>query len=231
LVDENAPYEEAVTAFVRSAMENEVFLDDVRRFCEDVSPIGALNGLSQTLVRMCSPGIPDTYQGGELWNQTLVDPDNRGSVDFDLRWRVLREIKEKSKDKRAFSKELLENYADGRIKAYVLHVALQTRKQHADLFARGDYVPLESSPHAISFARRLEDEVVICSAPRLSRWLTNGNSPFPLGAVWGERVLRVADPGDYENLLTGARVNLPDSTPLSRIFQEFPLALLRKVKP
>jgi (1->4)-alpha-D-glucan 1-alpha-D-glucosylmutase len=140
-------------------------------------------------------------------------------------------MKEKSKDKRAFSKELLENYADGRIKAYVLHVALQTRKQHADLFARGDYVPLESSPHAISFARRLEDEVVICSAPRLSRWLTNGSSPFPLGAVWGERVLRVADPGDYENLLTGARLNLPESTPLSRIFQEFPLALLRKVNP
>ncbi|MFZ5890693.1 MAG: glycogen debranching protein GlgX [Myxococcota bacterium] len=227
----NTQYEEAVEAFVRSAMQNDVFVEDVRRFCEELSPIGAMNGLSQVLIRLCVPGVPDTYQGSELWNLSLVDPDNRGEPDFALRRKNLKEIREKLKNRKALARELLETYADGRIKTYVLHVGLETRKQHPALFARGDYAPLESSPHAISFARRLDDETLICCAPRLSYRLCEGRARFPIGNVWEERTLNVPDAGDYEDLLTGQRLRLGSSVRLSKVFENFPLALLLKVRP
>ena len=110
-----------------------------------------------------------------------------------------------------------------------VQAARLARKARRDLFLRGDYEALPGGDHVTAFARTLGEECLICCVPRLTRRLSERRTRFPVGSVWGERALSVADPGSYENLLTGARVTLSSSTPLARIFQESPLALLLKV--
>ena len=130
----------------------------------------------------------------------------------------------------ALANELLETYQDGRVKMWVLHRTLSARKQRPLLFSRGDYLPLECPPEAVAFARRFEDDALICCVPRLSYRLSANRSRFPIGAVWGERSLSVADPGSYENALTGARLQLGSEVRLAQLFEDFPLALLLKVR-
>ena len=219
-------YEEAVAAFSRRMLKSDVFLEEVRRFCDVVSPYGACNSLSQTLLRICSPGIPDTYQGAELWHQCLVDPDNRRPVDYGLRRRYLDDLRAKAANPQALCRELLESYPDGRIKMYVLHRGLLARRRQPDLFRRGDYLPLKAGAHALGFLRSLDERRLICCVPRLAYRLTKGHTPWPLGAVWGDDVLEVGHAGTYVNLLTGARLILSQQVRLAELFAEFPVALL-----
>jgi len=224
----NAEYDAAVSAFVRTMFDNEVFLADVRRFCAELAVPAAMNALGQTHLRLCAPGVLDTYQGSELWNQSLVDPDNRRPVDFAIRRGYLREIRGKSSDRQALLGELIDTYADGRIKMYVLHTALTLRRDKPELFLRGDYRALAAGDHAVAFVRSFEAERLVCCAPRFCHRLVGARAEFPRGKVWGARVLSGLEPGIYTDLLSGVRRDLGEKVQLSVLFADFPLALLVK---
>jgi glycogen operon protein len=221
-------YEQALDGYVTRLFENEAFVSDVRAFCESLASYGATNGLAQALLRYVSPGIPDTYQGAELWHQVLVDPDNRQPVDFERRQRALAGIREHLGDRRALATELLDRYHDGHVKLYVAHVALSARREHKELFLRGDYEALDAGDHAVAFTRSFGAERLICCVPRLSYTLTRGSARFPLGAVWQRRALDVRHAGRYRELFTGTPHELDGKLALSELFRDFPLALLLK---
>jgi (1->4)-alpha-D-glucan 1-alpha-D-glucosylmutase len=204
-------------------------LNDVASFCANIDGPALCNALGQTLLRCCCPGVPDTYQGSELWNQSLVDPDNRRPVDYELRRRQLEQLKRaREKDPRRLLSELLESYADGRVKQFVLHVALELRAREPELFRQGDYVPLDGGEHVVAFMRRLGQDTLVCVVPRLTRKLGAGPGRVPLGPLWGERRLAGLAPGKYRDAFTGQTTTLGESAALAELLAEFPLALLTR---
>jgi (1->4)-alpha-D-glucan 1-alpha-D-glucosylmutase len=220
----NADYEAAVVSFVQRTLKNRIFVEEVARFCAQIERSGATNALAQTLLRFTVPGVPDTYQGGELWNQSLVDPDNRVSVDYELRRGYLEHIRRHADSPLALATELLETYRDGRVKMYVSYRALQLRKALPELFVQGDYVPLEAGEEAVAFMRSFSDRRVVCVVPRLSHRLADGG--FPVGAAWGERSLKGLPAGRYRDHLTGQTLQAAGDVPLASLLASFPLALL-----
>ena len=224
----NAEYEAVVTEFAVAALRNRIFVDELGDFCAVIDRAGATNALSQTLLRLCVPGVPDTYQGSELWHQSLVDPDNRRPVDYDLRRRYLAELGQKRSDLAALANELLETYPDGRVKQYVVNTVLQLRKAKPDLFLQGDYIALDAAEHAFAFARTLVNESVVCVVPRFSQRLAPDSSAFSLGQAWGESAVRGVAPGRYRSIFTGEAFNVGADSELllARVFASFPIALL-----
>jgi isoamylase len=221
----SSDYENAVQEFVHKSFRSQIFLDDVARLCAELDGPAVVNALGQVVLKHCSPGVPDTYQGGELWNQSLVDPDNRRPVDYELRRRYLSELRSQKLAPKALIGNLLESYADGRIKQYVLHALLKLRKSLPDLFAQGDYIPLDGGEHVVAFARAFEGRQLLCAVPRLSLKLTSGRFKFPTGEAWGNRVLTGIQPGSYRNVFTDERSELRSSSRLSALLAEFPLGV------
>jgi len=163
---------EFVEAAMRPAPDNR-FIKDFAAFADRVVAAGMLNSLSQVLLKIASPGVPDFYQGNELWDLSLVDPDNRRPVDYTIRQSMLAEIMREAASKPlALSKKLFERPDDGRIKMYVTCRALRWRRKHAQLFREGAYVPLEGAGqrghHLIAFARGSSEHHVIIAAGRFS---------------------------------------------------------------
>jgi glycogen operon protein len=223
----NPAYDEALAAFVKRLLADEDFVADVRAFCEALAPAAATNGLAQALLRYCSPGVADTYQGTELWNQSLVDPDNRRPVDYGRRRAMLAEIARRKGEPRQLVADLLGRYEDGAVKLYVTHVALAARRDRRDLFLRGDYEPLPGDDHVVAFARSYGAERLVCCVPRLPLGLTKGAPAFPLGeAAWGDRALALPRAGRYRNALTGAALEARGELALAEVFADFPVALL-----
>src|SRR6185503_5810098 len=133
----NTAYDDAVRAFVAAILEDAPsnrFLADFRSLQRTVAHYGAFNSLSQTLLKLAAPGVPDIYQGAELWDFSLVDPDNRRPVDFDLRAWWLGELVDARADHAALARALVESKEDGRVKLYLAHQALTCRRAHAELF-------------------------------------------------------------------------------------------------
>ena len=161
-----------------------------------VAYFGALNSLSQVLLKITSPGVPDFFQGNELWDFSLVDPDNRRPVDFKLRQKFLNELKNlEAKGEISLPSQLLSTWKDGRIKLFITYKALQIRKNLSDLFCRGEYLPLTISgprkENVIAFARRLEQQWVVAVAGRFFSQLTEPEMP-PLGErVWQNTFLEL----------------------------------------
>jgi len=166
------PYEEGVRQFVRDVLspKNRRFLEDFQEFCASVAENGKVYSLSQALLKMTLPGIPDFYQGAELWLYTLVDPDNRGPVDFSYRRKWLDEIIQNEKNGTQDVQKLFRSWKDGRIKLYLLYRTLQFRKRHPDLFLKGAYLPLtveEGEEETIcAFARHHEHHWMVVLVPR-----------------------------------------------------------------
>ena len=176
------------------------------------------------------------YQGTELWDFSLVDPDNRRPVDFRKRIQLLKELKKReSKSRDTLIPELLVNWEDGRIKLYVTYKALNFRREHRDLFLEGEYLPLFSSGerrnNVVAFSRSKADQWVLVAVPRLVAKMA---APGPLGKrVWGESVLTIPPeaPGSWTNIFTGETLETTHasetgSLPLHRVFSRFPVALL-----
>ena len=226
----NAPYDEAVQRFAKGIVHDDAFMSAARAIAERIAPYGAANGLALALLRFTSPGVPDTYQGCELWNQSLVDPDNRRPVDFDHRRSLLARLEARpSGDRRAFVRGLLASYPDGAIKMYLTQVSLAARRAYRALFLRGDYEELEGGRHVVAFTRAHDNERLVACAARLSYGLTGGASPWAIGAAWGTASLRVPHPGTYEDLLTGTRFRVAKDVRLAEVFAELPVALLLRV--
>ncbi|HUY87135.1 MAG TPA: malto-oligosyltrehalose synthase [Pirellulales bacterium] len=237
----NEEYEAAVRAFVDAALspeEQNEFLRDLAAFQAPLAVHGAHNGLSQTLLKMCVPGMPDFYQGMELWDFSLVDPDNRRPVDFRLRRAYLEELEARAGgDLRTLTADLQEHWRDGRIKLYVTFQTLNFRRQHAALFQQGDYVPLEAegplADRLCAFARVQGDDMALVVVPRCTLHVQQLDRPAWKEGVWAETSLRLPWPARrWRNLFTGAIHEAEDAgADVSRLSVEqafglFPAALL-----
>jgi (1->4)-alpha-D-glucan 1-alpha-D-glucosylmutase len=168
--DRNAAYEDALAAFVRSTLASETpFFRDVRAFTAQLAPIAAVHGLAQVALKLGAPGVPDIYQGCELWDYSLVDPDNRRAVDYGARRDMLAAFEAREGEREALVSELLDAWPDGRIKLYITWRLLHLRRTHAATFLDGAYRPLDVTGTAaasiVAFAR---DEIVF-AVPRLAR--------------------------------------------------------------
>jgi (1->4)-alpha-D-glucan 1-alpha-D-glucosylmutase len=201
---------------------------------------GFLNSLAQTLCKLTAPGVPDIYQGNEIWDDSLVDPDNRRPVDYDLRRRLLADVK--GWTSREHWQTGLASLEDGRCKLFVTFKTLEFRRAQEALFRDGAYVPLAASggnaQHLLAYARQSGEHLAIVVVPRLSARLLAWRETLPLGVdVWGDtridlpRRLRFPEAGPLRNVLTGelieperddAGIQLIASSALS----SFPVALL-----
>ena len=221
----NEAYEAALGAFTRRLLTEPDFmaaLDELHRL---ISPYGAQNGLSAALVRLTAAGVPDTYQGSEGWNQSLVDPDNRRPVDYAAFGRTLGRL-ERGLDP-ALAGKLLQTYETGAVKTLVTWATLQTRGSYPELFQQGDYRPISAGKYLLAYARTHAEQVAVTVAPRLAYSLTRGKTPWALGESWGNRTLTLPEAGTYTNVLTGQKLRLKTAkVPLAKVLEDFPLALL-----
>ena len=242
-VNVNAEYEEALCAFVRALFarpESNLFLDDLRLQAGPIAWFGMLNSLSMTLVKLTSPGVPDFYQGTEIFDLSLVDPDNRRPVDYGRRRALLEELRRlgaASADAMAAGvRRFFDDASDGRAKLWLMWRALQLRREQEQLFLQGDYHPLAVSGararHAVGYARRLNDRGIVAVAGRLFASMGLEHGALPLGeAVWGDTALDLAFlPAGTRmlNVLTGETVETDASgrLALARAMTVFPGALL-----
>lgn len=197
----NADHESAVDRFITAVLDEKANADFFREFLpfqQRVSRAGMVTSLAQTLIRLTAPGVPDTYQGTELWDLSLVDPDNRRPVDYARRAEMLSGLKSATEGDGAKSlpADLLTSAADGRLKLYVTWATLAARKANADLFSTGKYVPLtvtgERADHVFAFARvGHKGQAAIVVVPRLSAKLAKGDG-WPVGSeAWGDTQVQI----------------------------------------
>ncbi len=235
-INPNQDYDEALKAFVVGILSTRRFVEDINAFQRQIAYFGQFNGLAQQLLKLTSPGVPDIYQGTELWDLSLVDPDNRRPVDYNIRQWLLGELKSRIAEQRGLVQEFLDNGIDWRIKPYVVACALSYRRDHARLFAEGDYVPLEATgdkqAHVCAFTRNLADESVLIAVPRLAVGLVGGAMQPPIGSAWGDTWLRWSrNDRSYRDLFTGELLtpgehNGEAGLSLATLLQYFPVALL-----
>jgi (1->4)-alpha-D-glucan 1-alpha-D-glucosylmutase len=241
-VSPNTAYEEALLSFVDDILEeipDSAFLRDFTRFQRLIAHYGHFTSLSQVLLKIASPGVPDFYQGSELWDFSLVDPDNRRPVDYDGRIRMLAELKrrETATGPLELIRELLQSWTDGRIKLYLIYCCLNYRRNNREVFDRGDYLPLEArgarARHVCAFSRNTDNSTVVAAAARFFATLAPERGTLPLGeSAWGDTVLSLGATGSYRNIITGERVeaDATGSVPLARLFGSLPLALLERTR-
>jgi (1->4)-alpha-D-glucan 1-alpha-D-glucosylmutase len=229
----NADYEAEVVRFVRESLspsDRNRFVDDMDDFVRDIAMPGFLNGLSQTLLKLTSPGVPDVYQGNELWDFSLVDPDNRRTVDYGRRQQLLAEIEEDAEVPARFEallRGMLDDIEDGRAKLYLIWRTLTFRRSHEEIFAAGGYTPLDTSgeaeAHLVAFAREHESGTAVVAVGRwfhLLRRRQNG---------WADTSLSLPARGSWRNVLTGETLAADGDSPsvrADRLFARFPAALL-----
>ena len=223
-------------------------------FQQQIARRGACNSLSQVLLKLTSPGVPDIYQGNEMWDFSLVDPDNRRPVDYDARRAALRAVRSlhDSEGAAACARRLLENLPDGRIKLYVTWKTLSFRRENEKLFRDGNYLPLKTggqrAEHVCAFARHGGNDTLLVAVPRLIDGLLREegeNGGIPVGeGVWGDSWLELPPDLDYLdpahaqwiNILTDEIVSIralegeKPGIELAGLFRTFPYALLRPHK-
>jgi len=247
-VNQDTAYEENVMAFVTAILDSSpsnLFLADFLKLNKQVAYGGMYNSLSQVVLKTFSPGTPDFYQGNELWNFCLVDPDNRGPVDFTYRTRLLESIKERAGGKNALTglaKELAGNLENGEIKLYVTWKALDYRRRNPLLFNDGNYVPLEAiggrKANVCAFAWQKANRQLLVSVPRMITRLTqNGTAPPTGPQAWGDTLLVL--PGRLRkrtcrNIFTGELVEVTTSErraalPMAEVMATFPVAALELI--
>jgi (1->4)-alpha-D-glucan 1-alpha-D-glucosylmutase len=195
-ISPNDSYEESVNSFVSAILEPSLtnqFMTEFTPLNKLVAAYGIYNSLSQTVLKIFSPGVPDIYQGNELLAFDLTDPDNRRPVDFKRCRRMFNGLKkqlETSQDLTRFAERLSSEGHDGQAKLYVVWRSLKYRRDNADLFGDGDYLPLTArgakKDYLCSFAWQIEKQRLVVAAPRLVAGLTGNTGKAPMGMeVWG----------------------------------------------
>jgi (1->4)-alpha-D-glucan 1-alpha-D-glucosylmutase len=241
-INPDPAYVEALQQFVEKILAPGIsrrpnaFLEQLQAFMPPVVFFGAMNSLAQRLMMITSPGNPDIYQGMELWDLSLVDPDNRRAVDYALRQRLLAELdrRAEAEDLPRLCTELLNEFQDGRVKMWTTMQALRLRRDRRELFHGGSYTPLHATgakrEHVLAFAREHNGQVAIVAVPRLGFTLARGAIRPPLGELWDDTELPVpAQTAEFvESVFTGEKIQVtPGRTLLCReVFAHFPVALL-----
>jgi len=221
----DADYEARLQRFVRGVLDASranPFLVEFRRFVVSLARLGVISSLSQVVLKLTVPGVPDIYQGGELWDFSLVDPDNRRPVDWQARRRLIDEVD------RVCVTDLSRAWQDGREKLLVIRRLLDLRRSHPALFAEGDYRPIEaeedSGDHVCAFARARGEDAIIAIVPRLIYRLHDGGC----SANWGATKLELP-PARWRDVFTGRRQNGGRSVLVGHLLADFPVAVLSKI--
>lgn len=229
-------YENAFLKFVEKVLspgDKNDFLEAFLPLQKKVAHYGIYNSLSQTLLKMTAPGIPDFYQGTELWDLNLVDPDNRRPVDYEKRRNLLDKIKSReTQDLPGLLNDLNDHPEDGRIKMYLIRRILKSRRENADLYLKGEYIPLEISGEfaelVVAFARKLGNKWAVTAIPRFLTSLISENDA-PLGNdIWHstEIILPENSPEQWINVLTDDKLSGRGTLKTGDTFSRFPVALL-----
>ncbi|HEX9112481.1 MAG TPA: malto-oligosyltrehalose synthase [Terriglobales bacterium] len=241
-INRNTEYETAVSSFVRTLLNpgaKNRFLDDFVPFQRRVSRIGLWNSLSQTLLKLTCPGVPDIYQGNDVWDFSLVDPDNRRPVDYIRRQQIFESIHVWDNAPDALSiGRLLETPEDGRLKLYLIWKTLCLRQQQPDLFRQGEYLPLAvegaKADHVVAFARKSGTTSALVVIPRLVAGLLNDIDLPPIGPrIWDDTYVLLPLRNGSEkcrNAFTGEVLDLQKTDEyaqigVSKALAQFPVAL------
>jgi (1->4)-alpha-D-glucan 1-alpha-D-glucosylmutase len=234
-------YDAAIERFVRASLErrdDNRFVADVAALSDTIAPVGMSNSLSQTLLKIASPGVPDFYQGSELWNFLLVDPDNRRPVDFRQRSQWLDELREwHARDPAGLLTDLVTHWRDGRIKLFLTWKALEFRRAHPDLFLTGSYLSLTSrgmpEEHVCALARVRDDQWAIALGPRLVLNLQQSSGKTVSADAWqgAQLILPDRSPSRWQSVLSGEVFEADEDDDqrtlnLAQMFARFPVALL-----
>jgi (1->4)-alpha-D-glucan 1-alpha-D-glucosylmutase len=243
-INPNPAYLDAVNKFLSAILipEGRVretrFVETLRAFLPSVQFFGAVNSLAQLVLKIASPGVPDFYQGTDLWDLSLVDPDNRRPVDYAHRAQTLQALSELSEREgpAAVCAEVLRTLPDGRVKLWTMHRALVTRRQLHPLFRHGDYIPLnielEKQQHALAFLRQdpVTKQSVLIVVPRFACSLAQTKPHLPQGDIWDKATLSL--PGQtskhFTNIFTGEDLQADETgrLKLSDILATYPVAML-----
>ncbi|MGA9326363.1 MAG: malto-oligosyltrehalose synthase [Salegentibacter sp.] len=227
-------YEEEVFGFIDDILNNEEFRQSFDAFSKKIAYYGVIKSLGQSLLKIAAPGIPDIYQGSELWDLSYVDPDNRRPVDYTKREEYLssfRRMKKEEKGKQL--KEFRRNYGNGKLKMYSLHKALMERRENQGLFEHGEYQPLKISGRKdeefLAFARHNEKQWYVVVIPVLVTEIFEEKEFKPFEKVMQNHWLSLPKgaPVKWENVFTGEKLKAEDSFLLKDLFKEFPVAFLK----
>jgi (1->4)-alpha-D-glucan 1-alpha-D-glucosylmutase len=250
-IDPNEEYDEGVRLFVAAVLSGVgnadgggEFLSSFRAFQRRVERGGMLNSLSQTALKLTCPGVPDVYQGQEVWDFSLVDPDNRRPVDYDVRRGLLGEIVERieaGEESHRIAGDLMRDWRRGGPKLYLIRTLLHLRNAHPELFQSGAYVPLGArgarADHVIAFHRSHAEREIIVVAPRLClSLLGEGEDAMPAAGAWGDTALQEPQDilvGSWRGLLGGAEISgdgrgADRGLRLADILEHFPVEVLER---
>jgi (1->4)-alpha-D-glucan 1-alpha-D-glucosylmutase len=244
-VSPNEKYVAAVHAFLegilipRGRTKETKFVEALHDLLPLLRLFGAVNSLAQVVLKVGSPGVPDFYQGTDMWDLSLVDPDNRRPVDYTARTQALQQMQQLAAEQggAAVCAEVLRTLGDGRVKLWTTHRALTTRRELAEVFHRGEYVPVMAegpvAQHVIAFLRRHEGRSIVVAVPRFAATLMKKEARLPLGDAWGEETLVL--PGlegqKLLNVFTDEVLNVSAEgrIRLAEVFGLFPVAMFRSV--
>ncbi len=242
-VNKNSEYETALTSFIEKILtvsQTNPFLDDFVQFHNSIYPLGLVNSVAQTALKFTSPGVPDIYQGNELFDFSLVDPDNRRAVDFNQRSRLLDSLSDyirigesgsgdMAAEQNEFLKKCLNQINDGQCKLLITAVAVACRKRYEGLYTKGRYIPLEvkgpADQHVIAFAREYQDNWSITVVPRLVSTLLKIDESLKLDSygVWS---ILTAESG--EHIWGDTAVVLPPDLADRKLVDNFSMQILNK---
>jgi (1->4)-alpha-D-glucan 1-alpha-D-glucosylmutase len=211
-VANNAEYESALQEYIDAILEDTEFVTELETFVEGIATAGRVNSLAQTLMKYTAPGVPDMYQGGELWDFSLVDPDNRRPVDYERRRTLLKEMQS------LVVEQVMERSDEGMPKLWVVHKTLLLRKAHPDWFgpaAEYGSLPAEGAESERVIAYRRGERVVTV----VPRWSHEAKA-------WGETAVEVPE-GRWRNRLTGVEVE-GGRVLVGELLKAFPVALLTR---
>lgn len=229
-IEPDTHYEARAQEFLSAILQPESgrpFLEQMSRFVDSIASAGIVNSLTQVLMKLCAPGVPDIYQGCELWDFSFVDPDNRRPVDYGLRKDFLDEMEQFT-----VRNSLVTNWRDGRLKQFLIRTILNARAKIPAIFAHGSYYPLKVSggmeEHVFCFAREFQGQALVVAGVRFAAELSDRESPRVPAEHWLDT--RIQLPRNFRDhhwsdLISGARYS-GESVAAKRLFSDFTVALL-----
>ena len=231
----NSPYEEGCRQFIRTLLKDTSFMDTFLPLVGMVARTGLYKSLSQLMIKIFAPGIPDIYQGTELPDLSMVDPDNRRKVNYEQREQFLRQLLEAGeKEEKALLKKEMKELTDAKIKLFLTHKFLVFRKEHPVLFSQGNYIPVQvegkHNDKLLAFIRNHQNEFCLVVAPLYPSLVAGGMTYFPTKADWEDTalVLDMKDlPENWTNGLSGEPHRLNSGKlAVGDVLEQFPLAYL-----